>query len=172
MNFELTQQQQELIQKVRNFCAKECPPEFEAALEKSGKFPHELYRKMAEKDFFKIPFPQQYGGSDGNIFDVVLLVEEFAKTSYTATNMYLVPIVFAGMVVLISGNEKQKSDLIPKLARGELKFAFALTEPDVGSDAKAVRTRAEVQAGKLVINGTKYWTTGATLADYILAVVV
>jgi len=172
MNFEFTPQQRELIQKTKDFCAKECPPSFESSLEKSGEFPHELYRKMADSGFFRIPFSKQYGGSDGNIFDVVLLTEEFAKNSYTATNMYLVPIVFAGMMVAINGSEKQKSEMIPKLSKGELKFSFALTEPEVGSDAKAVKTSATVSGDKLIVNGTKYWTTGATVADYIISVIV
>jgi len=172
MNFELTDQQQKLQQKAADFCAKECPPEFESSLDKNDVFPQDLYKKMAEYGFFGIPFPQKYGGSDGSILDVVLIAEQLAKTSYTAVNMYLVNAVFGGMILYKCGTDEQKNELIPKLLKGHLKFAFALTEPDAGSDVKSIKTAAVDKGDRFEITGTKYWTTGATVADYIITVVL
>jgi alkylation response protein AidB-like acyl-CoA dehydrogenase len=172
MQFELTAGQQKLQQKIAEFCALECPPEFETSLDQSDAFPEDLYRKMADNGFFRISFPAKYGGTDGNILDVVLIAEQLATSSYTAVNMYLVNVVFAGMIILNCGNDEQKDEFIPRLLKGELKFSFALTEPEAGSDARSIKTFALDQGDHFYITGTKYWTTGATVADYIITVVL
>jgi len=172
MFFELSGGQFALQQKIIDFCTSECPPEFEKSLEKSDTFPEELYRKMADNGFFSISFPAGYGGTDGNILDVVLIAEQLARNSFTAVNMYLVNVVFAGMIILNCGNDDQKDEFIPKLLRGDLKFSFALTEPEAGSDARSIKTLAVDQGDHFLMNGTKYWTTGATVADYIITVVL
>lgn len=172
MHFELSTEQQLLQQKVAEFCAHECPPEFETSLEQSDAFPEHLYRKMADNGFLKISFPKEYGGIDGNILDIVLIAEQLAKNSYTAVNIYLVNVVFAGMIILNCGNDAQKKELLPKLLKGDINFSFALTEPEAGSDARSIKSSAIAQGDHFLINGTKYWTTGATVADYIITVVL
>jgi alkylation response protein AidB-like acyl-CoA dehydrogenase len=172
MNFELSAERQRLQQKVAEFCATECPPEFESSLEKNHAFPEELYKKMAQNDLLGMAFPEQYGGSNGGILDVVLIAEQLAKTSYTAANIYLVNAVFGGMILLKCANEWQKNEFVPKLINGDLKFAFALTEPDAGSDVRSIKTMAVDTGDHFEINGTKYWTTGATVADYIITAVL
>ncbi len=172
MYFELTAEQQLLQQRVVEFCAHECPPEFETTLDQTDGSPERLYRAMADQRFFMNPFPGDYGGANGNIMDVVLIAEQLATSSYTAVNMYLVNVVFAGMIILNCGDEKQKSELLPKLLNGEIKFAFALTEPEAGSDARSIKTSAVDKGDHFIITGTKYWTTGATIADYIITVVL
>ncbi len=172
MHFELSTEQQLLQQKVAEFCVHECPPEFETSLEQSDEFPEHLYRKMADNGFLKISFPKEYGGIDGNIMDIVLIAEQLAKNSYTAVNIYLVNVVFAGMIILNCGNDAQKKELLPKLLKGDIKFSFALTEPEAGSDARSIKSSAIAQGDHFLINGTKYWTTGASVADYIITVVL
>ncbi len=172
MHFELSAEQQILQGKIAEFCNRECPPEFETSLDQSDVFPEDLYRKMADNGYFGISFPSKYGGTDGNILDVVLIAEQLAMSSYTAVNMYLVNSVFAGMILLNCGNDAQKDEFIPKLLKGDLKFSFALTEPEAGSDARSIKTLAVDQGGHFQITGTKYWTTGATVADYIITVVL
>lgn len=113
-----------------------------------------------------------YGGADGTILDVVLTVEQLAASSYTAVNMYLVNVVFAGMTLLNCGTEAQKAEYLPRLLDGDLRFCFALTEPEAGSDARSIKTSAVKQGDDFILTGTKYWTTSATLADYILTVVL
>lgn len=172
MHFELSAGQQALLEKVGRFCSKECPPEFETSLDQEGVFPEDLYRRMADNGFFRISFPAQYGGIDGNILDVVLLAKQLARNSYTAVNMYLVNVVFAGMIILNCGNDEQKNQFLPKLLSGDLKFSFALTEPEAGSDARSIKTSARDLGNCFSITGTKYWTTGASVADYVITVVL
>ncbi len=85
MDFDLTDRQRELQERVRVFCERECPPAFEQRLDETGEFPAELYRRMAEAGFFGIPFPEEFGGYGGDIMDVVLAAEQFAAKSNTAT---------------------------------------------------------------------------------------
>jgi alkylation response protein AidB-like acyl-CoA dehydrogenase len=172
MHFELSMEQKELQQRVAEFCTHECPPEFETSLDQTDESPERLYRAMAAHRFFKNPFPGEYGGANGNIMDVVLIAEQLATNSNTAVNMYLVNVVFAGMIILNCGNEEQKSEFLPRLLKGDLKFSFALTEPDAGSDARSIKTMAVKKGEIYSITGTKYWTTGATIADYIITVVL
>ena len=162
--------QQALRQKIMDFCARECRPEFESSLDQSDAFPEDLYRKMADSGFFGIPFPAQYGGAGGNILDIVLVAEQLAKNSYTAVNIYLVNVVFAGMIILNCGSDAQKNEFITKLLKGDLKFSFALTEPEAGSDARSIKTSAADQGDHFLLTGTKYWTTGASVSDYIITV--
>jgi alkylation response protein AidB-like acyl-CoA dehydrogenase len=170
MNFELTMEQQKLQQEVLEFCQRECPAEFESKLDETGEYPAGLYEKMVGSRFFSLPYPKEFGGYDGNIFDAVLTTEVLSQFSGTAVYMYLVNVVFTGMIILNSGNDEQKSHFIPRILRGEDKFSFALTEPDAGSDARSIKTTAVQEGDKFVISGTKYWTTGATIADYIVTI--
>lgn len=170
MHFELSAEQQRLQQTVVEFCTRECRPELEVMLEQSGVFPEELYQKLVHAGFFGISFPAEHGGGGGNILDVVLVTEQLARFSYTAVNMYLVNAIFAGMILLNCGSDAQKIEFIPKLLTGELKFSFALTEPDAGSDARSIKTVALEKGDCFHITGTKYWTTSATVADYIITV--
>jgi acyl-CoA dehydrogenase len=172
LDFELTDRQKTIQQEAMAFCARECPPEFEAELDRTGEFPADLYKKMADSGLLGVPFPGEYGGSDGDILDVVLVAEQLASSSNTAVNLFLVPVVFGGMMLYLAGNDSQKSELLPRLVKGELKFSFALTEPGAGSDARSIKTTAVERDGTLVVSGTKYWTTGATVANYIIVVCI
>ncbi|HNY65451.1 MAG TPA: acyl-CoA dehydrogenase family protein [Deltaproteobacteria bacterium] len=171
MDMELSPEQQALQQKVMDFCARECPPEFETSLDQGGVFPEELYGKMADSGLLRVSFPEEYGGTQGCILDVVLIAEGLARTSYTAVYLYLVNVVFAGSMILNSGSEAQKKAFLPKLLNGGLRFSFALTEPDAGSDARSIKTSAAARGDRFFISGTKYWTSGATVSDYIITVV-
>ncbi len=170
MDFDLTDRQRELQERVRVFCERECPPAFEQRLDETGEFPAELYRRMAEAGFFGIPFPEEFGGYGGDIMDVVLAAEQFAAKSNTAVNMFLVPVIFGGMLILLCGNETQRADYLPRLIQGDLRFSFALTEPEAGSDPRSIKTTATRSGDAYRLSGKKYWTTGATVSDFILVV--
>lgn len=170
MDFDLTEQQRSLQQQAREFRERECPPEFEARLDETGEFPQALHEAMAAAGFFGLPFPSRYGGSDGNILDVVLVAEQLAGSSNTAVNMFLVPVVFGGMLILQCGNDAQREEFLPRLIPGEVMFCFGLTEPEAGSDPRSIKTYAVRDGDDYLISGTKYWTTGASVADFILVV--
>jgi len=95
------------------------------------------------------------------------VIEELCKRSTAISGPYIMATCYGGMNIVESGSEAQKQELLPKLATGEILFAYGLTEPNVGADLASVRTRVERRDGKLVVNGTKRFCTGAKYADYI-----
>lgn len=99
------------------------PAEFEAQLDVTGESPEELYRKMAEAGFFGIPFPEEFGGYGGDIMDVVLAAEQFAGSSKTAINIFLVPVIFGGMLLrLVSNDAQRRASPPPHPGRAPLQF--------------------------------------------------
>jgi alkylation response protein AidB-like acyl-CoA dehydrogenase len=172
MNFDLSPEQMKIKDAIAAFCIRETPPEFAANLDKTGEFPHELYRKFAASGFFGIPYPAKYGGADGDLADVVIVAEQLASCSLSVALIYLIPVVFAGMFVLANGTEEQKAEIIPKLINGDLKFSFSMSERDAGSDPKSIKTAAVAKDNGFIVSGTKYWTTGASVADYLITVVL
>jgi alkylation response protein AidB-like acyl-CoA dehydrogenase len=169
MNFDLSPELQALKGKISAFCEKEFNAELRTMLD-SGGFPSDLYKKIADNGFLGIPFPARYGGSDGNILDVTIMTEQLAFHSHDIALIYMVPVVFAGMFLLANGTEDQNNAYIPNIINGKLKFSFAMTEPDAGSDPKAMTTYADKSGDRYTLHGTKYWTTGASVSDYIVTV--
>src|SRR5665647_3424594 len=123
MDFDFTGSQVALRDDVREFCESERLSEVEAEVDRTGKFPEAVYKGMAARGFFGVPFAEEYGGSGGSILDVVLIVEQLAQFSNTAVNMFLVPVIFGGMIVAQCATDEQKADFLPRLVRGELKFS-------------------------------------------------
>ncbi len=171
MDFTLSPEQQQLRQRVAEFCAVHLAPAAVEALDRTDEFPAQLYSAMAEAGLLKVAIPVPLGGEGGDLFDVVLVTEELSRHSGTAVNLYLVNSVFAGTLLLLAGDDGQRRALVPRLASGESKFAFAMTEPGAGSDAAAISTTATPDGDAFVIEGTKLYTTGASVADFILTVV-
>jgi alkylation response protein AidB-like acyl-CoA dehydrogenase len=101
----------------------------------------------------------------------MVTVEELSRRSMVIGTLYLMSACYGSMNILASGSDEQKTRLLPKLASGEMLFAYGLSEPDVGSDLASVSTRAERRGDKVIINGNKRWCSGADIADYIYALV-
>jgi alkylation response protein AidB-like acyl-CoA dehydrogenase len=115
-----------------------------------------------------LPIPEEYGGMGGSCTDLAAFLEEFASHFEAGANIYYTTIVIATDAISHFGTEKQKRDLLPRLARGEIRFAFSLSEPSSGSDAASLRTRAVRVGDEWVINGQKMFCSCAQVADYIL----
>jgi alkylation response protein AidB-like acyl-CoA dehydrogenase len=170
MNFDPTPEQELLKDRITDFCENECAVELKSMLESGSVFPSGLYKKIAANGFFGIPFPAEYGGADGNMMDVMMVTEQMSFYSHDLALIYMVPVVFAGMFLLANGTEEQKATFLPRIIAGELKYAFAMTEPEAGSDPRGMTTYAAKSGDEYTISGTKYWTTGASVADYIIMV--
>ncbi len=155
MDFELPEEKKILMHTVRQFMAKECPPEYVTDIDETGEFPHEFWRKIAQLGWFGVGIPEEYGGSGGDVMDLVILVKEMAKYSMSLAVAYTLGALWGGVVILTCGTEEQKSSLLPKIARGELIFSMALTEPGGGTDLLALKSEARQDGGNLVINGQK-----------------
>ena len=120
---------------------------------------------MAEVGFTALPVPADYGGMGGSVVDTTILLEEIGRSSLSVASMLNFAIGFGCETVKRFGSEEQKQELLPKIVGGEMCFAFSLTEPDAGSDAAAIRTRAGApMATSTSSTGTKIFTTGAAEA--------
>ena len=168
MDFDLSEQQLATREALRNFLKRECPIEYVRECDEAERFPHELYAKLAEQGWLGLPIAEEYGGAGGSCTDLAAFLEEFAAHFEAGANIFYTTVVIATDAIGHFGSEEQKRDLLPKLARGEIRFAFSLSEPNSGSDAASLRTRAVLEGDEWVINGQKMFCSCAQVADYIL----
>ena len=169
MNFELTEFQKALKTAARDFLEKECPKtEVRKIQESELGYSPELWRNMADLGWASMPFPEQYGGEGASLFDLVVLYEEMGRALLPSP--HLSSVVLCGLTLLRGGSEALKEEFIPKIAKGELCFTLALTEPDYGWDASSIATRATPDGDNYLITGTKLFIPYANAADYLLVV--
>ena len=171
IDFSLSEDQEAYRRMIKDFVRRECPPELDREIEENERFPEELLPKLAATGMLGLCFPEEYGGHGGNALDFCLAVEEITYGSEAAAACYLLPVFFAGQMILLNGSEEQKRTFLPKIIAGKLKGAFALTEPEAGSDASAVTTKATPDGpDHFRVNGLKHYISGADVADYIMTV--
>ncbi|MBI5896863.1 MAG: acyl-CoA/acyl-ACP dehydrogenase, partial [Desulfobacterales bacterium] len=173
MDFSFTREQEMLRKEVRNFCKKELTPEFVRWIDENCDFvPEELWKKIAEIGFFAVQIPESYGGEGLGSIESTILTEEIATAS-VAVALCMGASVLGSTVILRLGTQAQKEAYLPKLAKGELRFALGLTEPDGGTDILgAIKTTAVDNGDHYLINGQKVFITGAHVADYITTVAI
>lgn len=136
-------------------------------------FPMETFRRLAETGVCGLTVEEEYGGSGRDIVAAIAVIDELARRGGAMAGPYIHCAFYGGMNVGENGSAQQKRDLLPKIAKGELLFAYGLSEPDVGGDLASVAMRATLSADRshAVLNGTKRWCTGARFADYIICLV-
>lgn len=131
-------------------------------------YPHDLLRRLGEMGLMGITIAKEYGGAGGNVVDAMTIYEEISRRlpvlAWVAGNIML----YGNDIISTSGNKTQKEHYLPELAQGQLKFAFALTEPDAGSDAANITTRAVFADGAYHITGSKMFITGAGVSDVVV----
>lgn len=166
MHFELTKEQKMMKDSAHEFAQKELAP-YALEREESGKWPYDVWKKMCELGYTGLVVPEAYGGEafgDSVYLDSILVLEEFARADDAFATSFQVHNLICDMFLLY-GTDAQKEEWLPKLASGEVMGAFALTEPDAGSDAYAIETRADLDGDEWVINGTKIFITNAGLEN-------
>lgn len=161
LDFDLTPAQLELRNRVRTFAATELTNDTLREIDASGRTPHELLPKMAALGFTGLAIPPEYGGAGGSAGDVTVLLEELGRASVEIASLLNRATGWGTETLLRFGTEAQKRRYLPGVVSGETIFAFSHTEPDAGSDAAAIRTRAVADGDDFVITGTKMFTTGA-----------
>jgi alkylation response protein AidB-like acyl-CoA dehydrogenase len=173
MDFSFTREQEMLRKEVRNFCKKELTPEYVRWIDENCDFvPEELWKKIAEIGFFAVQIPESYGGEGLGSIESSILTEEIATAS-VAVALCMGASILGSTVILHLGTQAQKEAYLPKLAKGELRFALGLTEPDGGTDILgAIKTTAVDNGDHYLINGQKVFITGAHVADYITTVAI
>lgn len=168
MDFEISDEQRLMRDNLRTFLTRECPIEYVRDCDEKERFPIELYQKLGAEGWLGLPIPEEYGGLGGSCTDLVVFLQEFARHFEAGANLYYTTVVIAADALTHFASEAQKRELLPKLARGEIRFALSLSEPNSGSDAASLRTRAVLEGDEWVINGQKMFCSAAQEADYIL----
>lgn len=166
MYFQESENQQALRARINSFCAANCNDEQEFERDINPVYPDGLHKAMAKAGILGHCLPPPYG-EGGDLVDLCIINEELAKASISATNILFINGICAA-IIAAAGSEAQRDNLLPGLAAGDLRFAFALTEPNAGSDAAGIELTAINDGDAYVLNGTKLYTTGAADADFIL----
>ncbi len=162
MAVQLASEEKMLIDMVRDLAREKVAPRA-AEIDATGEFPWDMKELLAQQDIFAMPFPEEYGGLGSSELSILMVIEELAKACAT-TSLLLCVQQLGSLPILLAGTEEQKQRFIPKLASGEWLAAYALTEPGSGSDAGAMRTRAEKRGDTYVLNGLKHFITNAGVA--------
>lgn len=168
MDYRFSEEQEMLRKTVREFLKRECPIDKIRKWDENDEFPREIFDKMRELGIMGLSTPPEYGGTAGTAIDYVIIIEELAKVSVALAFLFISCVVYGGEIISGCGSEEQKRFFLPKTAKGELVFAYGITEPNAGSDAAAAQTTAVKDGHNYVINGTKMFITGADIADYIV----
>lgn len=168
MDFSLTREQ-EMIKRLAGQFAQEVLEPVAADVDIDHTFPVDNFKKMADIGFTGIGVPKEYGGSGGGALEEVLAVSEFAKKCMSSAAILSIHLI-APHAIYKFGNEEQKQKFLPRLTKGGSLGAFALTEPNAGSDAGAAKTTAilDPKTNEYVLNGTKCFISGGSRADILL----
>jgi alkylation response protein AidB-like acyl-CoA dehydrogenase len=167
VDFELTQDQREIQALTRDFARAEIEPNA-AAWDRDHHFPRELFDKLAELGLMGACVPEEYGGAGTDFLSYILVLEELSRADAGVGVTVAVHTSAATLPILTYGNDEQKARFVPPLARGEHLGAFALTEAEAGSDAGALRTKAEASGEGWSISGAKQWITNGRHAGTFL----
>ena len=160
MDFELSEEQRAVRELCRDFAREVVAPAAEE-LDREHRFPLEIVRQMGEMGLFGLPFAEQWGGAGADFLSYCLAIEEISRAD-AGVGITLEAAVSLGAAPIHDfGTREQKELLLPDLLAGRKLWAFGLTEPGAGSDAGATRTRAELNDGDWVINGSKQFITNS-----------
>jgi len=160
MHFDLPDDHRLLQQTVRDFATQEVAPVAEE-LDREKRFPYEIVAKMGELGWMGIPFPEEVGGAGGTTLQYALAVEELTRVDSSVAITMCAHTSLGTQPIYLFGSQEQKAALLPDLCSGAKLGAFGLTEPEAGSDAGNVRTRAALEDGEWVVNGAKQFITNA-----------
>jgi alkylation response protein AidB-like acyl-CoA dehydrogenase len=142
-----------------------------AQIDERAEYPWDLRRLLAEHDVLALPFDSEHGGTGTGTLMLNMAVEEIAKACASTALIVMVQ-ELGTLPIKLFGSEELKARLLPRCASGEWSPAFALSEPDAGSDPGGMRTRARLDGGEWVIDGTKNWITNLGVADFYVVFAV
>jgi len=160
----LLSEEQKMIQQLCRQIAEDKIKPVAAEYDKTKKFPWDIIKILAQSDLFAIFVPTEYGGTGGGVLDLCIATEELSRACggiavcYAASALGTFPII-------LFGNDEQKKKYLPDLASGKKIAAFAITEPEAGSDASAIKTTAKKQGDYYILNGTKHFITNGGEAE-------
>jgi alkylation response protein AidB-like acyl-CoA dehydrogenase len=167
VDFDLTQDQREIQALTRDFATAEIEPHA-AQWDRDHHFPRDLFGKLAELGLMGACVPEEYGGAGVDFLSYILVLEELSRADAGVGVTVAVHTSAVTLPILAYGTDEQKARFVPPLARGEHLGAFALTEAEAGSDAGAIRTKAEPAGDGWTITGAKQWITNGRYSGTFL----
>jgi len=166
MDFEIPEKIRTMVDRVAHFVKEELEP-ISQKVDAEDEIPEQIVQKMRDLGLFGLALPKQYGGLGLNMLGTCMVYEELSKTNACFRTRIASNNGIGSQGTVIDGTEKQKSKYLPKLATGEWTAAFAITEPDAGSDVANIRTKAQWEKDHWCINGLKHFITNAIEADIV-----
>ncbi|HLZ38782.1 MAG TPA: acyl-CoA dehydrogenase family protein, partial [Mycobacteriales bacterium] len=165
----LTDIQQDILRTVREFADKEILP-YATELEHKDEFPEAAVEGMREMGLFGLMIPEEYGGLGESLLTYALTVEELSRAWMSISGIINTHFIVAYMIKQ-HGTEEQKQHFLPRMATGEIRGAFSMSEPGCGSDVSAIKTRAVRDGDAYVVNGQKMWLTNGARAGIVALLV-
>jgi alkylation response protein AidB-like acyl-CoA dehydrogenase len=166
MEFQLTEEHR-LIQETARRIAKERVAPRAAEIDEQAAYPHDIFAAFRDVGLLGLTIPQAYGGSEAGMLALALAVEEASKYC-CSTGLMLLLSALPTQPIVIGGSERQRQEWLPRAAAGDAKGAYCLTEPNAGSDASAIESRAVRDGDDYVLNGEKVFISGGTVADFVV----
>jgi alkylation response protein AidB-like acyl-CoA dehydrogenase len=168
--YQLTEEHRAVRDAVRELCTARVAP-YAAEVDETGEFPKASYDALRAGDFHAPHIPVEYGGAGADALATAIVIEEVARACAASS---LVPAVnkLGTLPLLLAGSADLKRRYLPPVARGEAMFSYCLSEPEAGSDAAALRTRADRDGDGYVLNGVKRWITNAGVSEYYTVMAV
>src|SRR5438094_226246 len=160
MDFDLTQEQQEFREAVREFAEEVVAPRAEE-MDERAELPLDIVKQMGEMGLFGLPCPEEYGGQGADFLTLCIAIEELARVDSSIAITLEAGVGLGANPIYRYGTEEQKQRWLVPMARGEILGSFGLTEPGGGSDAGATQTTARLDDGEWVINGSKAFITNS-----------
>jgi butyryl-CoA dehydrogenase len=167
MDFELTEENRIFQEAIRDFAQKEIAPLVDEA-EENNVFPQQLFKKMGEQGFLCPRYPIELGGGGGDKITECIMMEELNRVNAGIAASLMAQGGLCTQPIYRFGSEEQKQRFLIPAIKGEKIGAFGLTEPDAGSDAASIKTRAVRDGDDYVINGTKIFITNGPICDFVL----
>jgi acyl-CoA dehydrogenase len=170
ISFDLTPEQELARTTVRALLAEVADPDYVRRCDLGHLPPREAFDALARHGWLGVGIPEAFDGAGGGAIDVAILLEETGRAHLDLALWLFRNLAHGGSAIGRHGTDEQRRRYLPPIARGELSLAFALTEPEAGSDAAAIVTRAERDGDDYLITGQKWFTSGFTVADRCLVV--
>ncbi len=169
-DFGFTAEQKMMRESLLKLAESELPQAKIRQLDEEGGWPKDAYDAMARDGWLGLIYPEEYGGLNGTYKDLAVLLETLSYHYACLGTTYMTSPIYAGLQLLHNGSEYLKRNYMQPMLEGKNYMAFALTEPQTGSDAAAIKTHAVKKGGDYVLSGQKWFITSAHMADYIVVV--
>jgi alkylation response protein AidB-like acyl-CoA dehydrogenase len=167
MDFDLSPEHAALQDSARQFVDRECPPRQAKEWDETNAYPADLFKAMADIGWFGLAFPEEAGGDGGGAMELAIIAEQLGRASLDVA-MCFIGTLIPGLTVYRWGRDDQRAYITERMFTGEARLAVAISEPDTGSDAAALRCAAVDMGDHFVVNGQKMWCTGAGLPGTVM----